>query len=257
MNQEELIRQFKSYSRRQMPPLSLSVKEKVKQQVLNNLSREQYPEADIQRSPSWTFVFTRIAVMAVCLLILLTGSTYASFDSLPGDTLYPLKRTVEDTQVKLTQNPVAKTKLQVKFAEKRFQELESLEAKSPKKIAAPVITKKVEVKIDTPKIDSLTASPTETEKLETEDNPKENFAKREISRAIYNLENTRTKLEKDGHTEEANNLNATIKEFTRRVDKHRERKIVPKEKEIPSLEIKSSNRQKETKHEENSKRHRQ
>ncbi len=252
MNQEELIKQYKKYSESQIPLLSLSVKEKIKQKVISNLSWTQFREKDVSNNLVWTFMFTRIAVTAVCILALLSGTAYASFSSLPGDKLYPLKRTVEDTQVKFAPNPETKARLQVKFAEKRFQELELLESKNPKTTPTQVDTKSVKVKLDTPKLDSPIATPTETEKIEIEDSPKENFAKREISRAILNLENTKTKLEKKGRAEVAKNLDITIKEFTSRAEKHRKRRMSPKGSEELRKQIKIQDRQKESNYEQDS-----
>ncbi len=50
----------------------------------------------------------------------------ASASSLPGDILYPLKRTVEDTRLTFSSDPAQRQQLQEEFKQRRVQETETL-----------------------------------------------------------------------------------------------------------------------------------
>ncbi|MFC1913422.1 DUF5667 domain-containing protein [Chloroflexota bacterium] len=79
-------------------------------------------------------------VVAVILFIsaLGTGTAYASQDSLPGDTLYPVKLGTEQVQRVITFNDAAETELELKFANTRLEEMKDVADKRPDKIAVAV-----------------------------------------------------------------------------------------------------------------------
>jgi anti-sigma-K factor RskA len=79
-------------------------------------------------------------VAAVLVVILIGGSAVmASANSLPGDTLYPVKTATEKARVFLTPGDETKASLHIKFAECRLREMEALvEAERP--IPAPVLS---------------------------------------------------------------------------------------------------------------------
>lgn len=54
------------------------------------------------------------------------GTAVAALDSLPGQTLYPLKKVAESIQLRLIYNESDRADLQVKFAQNRIQELEDV-----------------------------------------------------------------------------------------------------------------------------------
>jgi len=66
-----------------------------------------------------------LAITAVLLLILVAGGTTvaASSDSLPGETLYPVKTTVEKVRLWFTTTDTGKAKLHAQFANRRAQEI--------------------------------------------------------------------------------------------------------------------------------------
>jgi hypothetical protein len=74
-------------------------------------------------APRWAMV-----VAAILLVVVLAGSgtVAASSDSLPGDTLYPVKTATERVQMFFAFSDVAKAKLQAKFAGRRVQEMARL-----------------------------------------------------------------------------------------------------------------------------------
>jgi hypothetical protein len=74
---------------------------------------------------SWRPVMTVLSVLAI-LVMSSNGLLIASAHSIPGDTLYPLKRSVESTQLHLVSNPVEKDALERTFDERRVEETRSL-----------------------------------------------------------------------------------------------------------------------------------
>jgi hypothetical protein len=78
--------------------------------------------------PVWRGALRYAAVLLLVIVLALTGLTRASADTLPGDQLYSVKRTVED--VRLTLAPTdSQAGLHVDFAGRRINEFETLLAK--------------------------------------------------------------------------------------------------------------------------------
>ena len=75
----------------------------------------------------------RWAAVAACVALLLVfvagGTVAASSNTVPGDTLYSVKTTTEQVQLKLTFSKTAKAKLQARFAERRVREMARLAEK--------------------------------------------------------------------------------------------------------------------------------
>ncbi|MBN1810935.1 MAG: hypothetical protein JXA14_03780 [Anaerolineae bacterium] len=69
-----------------------------------------------------------------------TGVAWAAQDSLPGDTLYPVKLTVEDLRLSLVSDPAAETSLALQLGEERVQELQAL-AESGRPIPESVVAR--------------------------------------------------------------------------------------------------------------------
>ncbi len=69
----------------------------------------------------WTW---RYAIASLVIVFLLGAQVVsASAQSLPGETLYPVKRTVEQVRITLTFSPTAKAQLVSQFADERMNEL--------------------------------------------------------------------------------------------------------------------------------------
>ena len=67
-----------------------------------------------------------IALLLAFLFIMLSGGTvYASAHALPGDTLYPLKTTLEDLRLAVT-NDEGESALYEQFTERRLEEIQAL-----------------------------------------------------------------------------------------------------------------------------------
>ncbi len=74
--------------------------------------------------------YLRPLVMALLLvgliLVGVSGTVYAADQARPGDPLYPLDRSLETLQLRLTRNPQRATALRLACAEERLSEAESL-----------------------------------------------------------------------------------------------------------------------------------
>jgi hypothetical protein len=73
----------------------------------------------------WRPALTILAVMAI-LVMSSKGLLIASAHSIPGDTLYPLKRSVESTQLHLVSDPAKRQLLEQEFGDRRVDETKSL-----------------------------------------------------------------------------------------------------------------------------------
>jgi hypothetical protein len=73
----------------------------------------------------WWQTLRYVAVVALVIALAVTGLTSASANSLPGDRLYPVKRTVEDVRLALA-SPNSQASLHVDFAGRRINEFEEL-----------------------------------------------------------------------------------------------------------------------------------
>lgn len=96
--------------------------------------------------PAWPLMFNRFrqsfsrsarmraSLVGLALLIVFVGllfggvgmTVYAAHSSLPGDTLYPLKTTIESARAGLTNDPAARARLYMEFAGQRLSEIHSL-----------------------------------------------------------------------------------------------------------------------------------
>lgn len=74
-------------------------------------------------------------IVGVLIAALLGGGgvAYASQNSLPGDTLYPVKLVTEDLQTAIAWNPEKKMELEAKFANRRLEEIKKLQGRLKKK----------------------------------------------------------------------------------------------------------------------------
>lgn len=64
------------------------------------------------------------------------GATNASFNALPGDSMYQVKLTMEKIQLNLTGDQMKRSKLQVEFATRRLDEMVELAALTPQDMSS-------------------------------------------------------------------------------------------------------------------------
>ena len=98
-----------------------------KYRLLSALEAKEAKKTERQM-PLWGWQRRWAVVFAVIVVLLLVGSgtITASASSLPGDTLYPVKTATEKVQEFFTRGNEAKASFNIKLAQRRINELESL-----------------------------------------------------------------------------------------------------------------------------------
>mgnify|MGYP001132263496 CR=1 FL=1 len=89
----------------------------------------KYMENNTMTTNRKRLAVTIIAVLVIVVIALFGGTSatvLASQNSIPGDTLYPIKTTLERTRLSLARSTDARVELQLEFAEQRVDEIESL-----------------------------------------------------------------------------------------------------------------------------------
>jgi hypothetical protein len=105
------------------------VKLRAKNKMLSEMQCRRNKKAKMGRVIAWKY---RWALPAMLLLLLLVGSgvVMAANDSMPDESLYPVKTTVEKIQLKLTPSDLNKARFHVKLAERRAKEMVAMEKKN-------------------------------------------------------------------------------------------------------------------------------
>jgi hypothetical protein len=111
-----------------------SSRESIPQSILlRQRSRGLALAAELRQGKTPYKVFRRVfraavAIASVIVILVMSGNgiRVASAHSIPGDTLYPLKRSVEATQLQLVSNLVERQELEQTFGERRVEETKSL-----------------------------------------------------------------------------------------------------------------------------------
>jgi len=98
-----------------------------KYRLLSALEAKEAKKAE-RRKPLWGWQRRWALVFAVIVVLLLVGSgtIMAASSSLPGDTLYPIKTGTEKVQAFFTRGNESKASFNIKLAQRRINELESL-----------------------------------------------------------------------------------------------------------------------------------
>ncbi|HEX3096021.1 MAG TPA: DUF5667 domain-containing protein, partial [Patescibacteria group bacterium] len=144
-------------------------------------------------------------IAPLVILLFITGTAYASADALPGDTLYNVKRTVEDARVVLAPTADSKLQLQLEFAQKRLQELETLRAnENPKQPDAvnddsnkdkSSETFSIDAQDDNANADQNQRNNNHDQKKIRQNSNRQNIAKQEAKKAIENLEGNKNRTQ--------------------------------------------------------------
>ena len=102
------------------------LKLKAKNKMLSEIQCRQQKQVKVVRALAWEY---RWALPAMLLLLLLIGSgvVIGANESMPDESLYPVKTTMEKVQLKLTPSDLDKAKLHAKFAERRVEEMVAME----------------------------------------------------------------------------------------------------------------------------------
>ncbi len=171
-----------------------------KESSLHPLRKEQIKQAIMaeinspvtEKETGWGFgwkernlTFIRYIIASILGLSLVGGTTFASSNSLPGDTLYPIKQIKEKIEISLKVSAEAKAKLQSQFAEERLKELSRLRMQNPPK-----------------------ATLSNSQQINNQSN--ENEAKINLQNAIETLTTVKENLEAKGNTQAASSVGQTL-----------------------------------------------
>lgn len=144
-NEEKFLAEW--FAKLPQKKLEISGKEKIWLKIQNYLRehRSEKPLATVLRVGFWpVFRFRKLAFSTLILLIalgLVGGATKASQGSLPGETLYAVKKVTEKVEQVLAQSDEAKVKVGIKHAKRRLEEVKIL---VQEKRAENVVTKTLE-----------------------------------------------------------------------------------------------------------------
>jgi hypothetical protein len=102
--------------------LTDAAKRRIEARLRQQISAQHQPA---RPRPIWRQALRYAAAMLLVILLTATGLTSASANTLPGDQLYPVKRTVEDVRLALA-SANGRASLHVDFAARRINEFEDL-----------------------------------------------------------------------------------------------------------------------------------
>jgi hypothetical protein len=91
--------------------------------------RKKQPKKDNPMTRPQRFAFSAVLAIVLIAVLLFGGAgatAFASQGSLPGDALYPVKTGLEQTQVRLSRNAYEQAQLNLRFAERRLDEIAEL-----------------------------------------------------------------------------------------------------------------------------------
>lgn len=107
----------------------VSLSEKSQREMRLRLMNLPLPQKEVQPSffPRLIWQTARaLAIFTIAFLTLGAGLTLASDSAVPGDSLYPIKRTLENMALGLAPSPQAEAALRLSYSERRLQEATTL-----------------------------------------------------------------------------------------------------------------------------------
>lgn len=121
-----LLMKLTSFPKSKIPQPNLS---RIKNQVLDRIAVPKEFESSTSRSGMFASIpqFLKFASGFVGALLILVslgiGTAVAALQSQPGQPMYPMKKVVENLELRFTTDPAAKANLQIQFATNRLDEL--------------------------------------------------------------------------------------------------------------------------------------
>ena len=195
--------------------LSPEASKRVKDKIFSNLHNAPEKGAPVSFVYQLRHTILKGYVLApLVILLFISGTAYASADSLPGDPLYPIKLKIESARVLVTPNETTRLELQEDYAQRRIDELEK-------------INQKVEI-VNKP--DTTTAVEIDEDQVSSHGKSEENIqrgrfhqeqARREAINAGRKLEQKQDQLEDIGKAERAQQLEERLNKLKDRLENHR------------------------------------
>lgn len=106
-----------------------SIKLNVKKDGLTRMKEKIFSSTNLGAQPR-RMVYKPLLISLIVILMLfgsVSGVAFAAQDSLPGQTLYPVKLLSEDVRLNLTGNPQDKMLLETSFVQRRFAEMATID----------------------------------------------------------------------------------------------------------------------------------
>ncbi len=192
--------------------LSDEASKRVKDQIFSNLHTAVEATAPISFTQKLRTLILKSYILApLVILLFISGTTYVSADAQPGDSLYPLKLTMEDVRVFVAPSEQAKLKLQERFAQKRLDELDKAEIEAETDIKANNETK---IELDANEVSSHGKS----EENIGRGRFHQEQARREAIKAVRELEQKHVELENVGQKEKAEQLGQKVNNLKERLE---------------------------------------
>jgi hypothetical protein len=128
----KLLIKLGSFPKSQIPQIDLnSIKNKVMDRI--SIPEEMTENVGVRAGFLLPNAFKFLVGTAGTMLILISlsvGTAVAALQSNPGEAIYPLKKVVENIELKLTRDPNARANLQIQFANNRLEELSEIVARN-------------------------------------------------------------------------------------------------------------------------------
>ncbi len=194
----------------ELAKLSDSAKLRVKNEIFSKLGQQLVPEPVSKSSRVFAKVnkimFRGYVIAPLIVVLFVTGTTIVSADALPGETLYSVKRQVENARLFIAPTESSKLELQVNFAKKRLDEAERIHASSKKN--------NIELQVQNENDDSFDEEKKSEDKNEPEKiRKRQDDAQREANRAFEFLDEAKKDLEQRGKQERVKDIEDRLKRF--------------------------------------------
>lgn len=190
--------------------LSAESRQRVKTAIFANLGSQltEQPEGLWAKLGK---IFLKGYILApLIILIFITGTTMVSASAVPGDTLYPIKRQVENARLLIAPNENARLELQINFAQKRLEEVEKIGG-------AQTSSNTQEQTDEREKSNSRDASNDYTRNDEMNDSTKQRHrqtkAREQANQALEFLDQAKKNLHQKGKEDKVMEIEARVKKF--------------------------------------------
>lgn len=159
-------------------------------------------------------------LVPLLVILFITGTTYASANSLPGDSLYGVKRQVEKAQLLIAPTEEAKLELEERFAQKRLDEFERISSnQSPDKQGNEEDNERENVDKSSDTVINIdgdsVSSDRKNNKWQHQDKARE-----EADKAVESLKKTREDWQRKGNNEKADEVERKVRQYRQQLEDH-------------------------------------
>ena len=167
----------------------------LKTKMLNYLADPNALPPEVERPSFWLIqkpVFVYAGLFSIFILLLSGGVVSASQSALPGEALYPVKRLVENVELKLSASEESRAEVHAKQASRRLNEIAQLRSQQEQAVV--------------PEIKERVINSERQAEVETQD---------QLERALNILNDVSVKLESRGNVQAAATMQGIIEKLTK------------------------------------------